>query len=455
MVVPVQMDPLMLGAPTPEVLRALLAIRWCVVAMYACIAVRLVQGDTFFGALPDFIPMLAGTFLLRDDEWFGNFVRSVQPMCPMFGQGLMCLPSFMVLCGMNGTLGIVRVVSYGTLRIEGKQGASSLLPFMVLTSSLIDVVACCASCWAWKVLHRSRAGLLDDAADVEHGQFGDLYQPVDASQLRQAEAMRRAIELARLAGGGGTVAAGGGGAPMPSDEDPALTYAIRQSMRAQDAGGGAGGEEEDHLLAQAIQASQAAALASSTGAPGHGPLTPGFSGFAGAGGDPELERALRESQQAEDRHIMQEQDREFEESLAMDQVREQQEREARQEQDRQEQEARELAAAKEQQRMDTEAAIAKGLEEARARLPAEPAAGEAGRVLLLFRLPSGQRRQRAFLASNLVGSLYDFVETEEEDMARNTYRLVSQAPRRVYEDREQTLEAAGVQNQSVILAEVD
>mmetsp|Transcript_2567 Transcript_2567/g.4638 ORF Transcript_2567/g.4638 Transcript_2567/m.4638 type:complete len:450 (+) Transcript_2567:107-1456(+) len=449
MVVPVQMDPLMLGTPSPEVLRALLSIRWCVMVMYACIAIRLLQGDSFFAALTDFIPALAGTFLLRDDEWFGNFVRSVQPIVPMFGQGgLMCLPSFMVLCGMNGTLGIVRVASYGTLHIPGRKGASSLLPFMVLTSSVVDVVASIASCWTWKVLHRSRAGLLDDAADVEHGQLTETYQPMDAAQLRQAEAMRRAIELARLANAGGAVA-GSGGAAMLAEEDPAVRYAIQQSMRAQGGGGG----EEDHLLAQAIQASQAAALAGEAD-PG---FAPGFSGFAGsgAGEDPELERALRESQHEEDRHIMQEQDREFEESLAMDQVREQQEREAREEEQRREEEARAQAALEEQRRVEEEAAFAKALEEKRLRLPAEPPAGTDGRVSLLFRLPRGTKKQRAFLSSDIVGSLYDYVEVEDEEMARSSYRLVSQAPRRVYEVREQTLEAAGVENQSVILAEVD
>lgn len=441
MVVPVQMDPLMLGTPSPEVLRALLSIRWCVMAMYACIAIRLLQGDTFFITF-DFIPALAGTFLLRDDEWFGNFVRSVHP-----GQGgLMCLPSFMVLCGMNGTMGIVRVVSFGALHIPGRKGGSSLLPLMVLTSSVVDILACVASCHTWKVLHRSRAGLLDDAADVEHGQLSDTYQPMDAAQLRQAEAMRRAIELTRLAAAGRTISAGGGAAAL-SEEDPALRYAIQQSMRAQGAEGG----EEDHLLAQAVMASQAAALAGGAD-PGIAAALSGFAG-SGAGEDPELERALRESQHEEDRHLMQEQDREFEESLAMDQVREQQEREAREEQQRREEEARAQAALEERRRVEEETAIAKALEEKRLRLPGEPPAGTDGRVSLLFRLPSGQRKQRAFLASDTVACLYDFVEVEDEEMARSSYRLVSQAPRRVYEAREQTLEAAGVENQTVILAE--
>jgi hypothetical protein len=201
--------------------------------------------------------------------------------------------------------------------------------------------------------------------------------------------------------------------------------------------------EEDALLIQAVQQSQAAAL-------------------AGGHADPEVERILRESEAAEGRRIMQEQNAEFEEALAMDQVREAQEQEAREaalreEQRVQEEEEREKLEEEERQRLEAEAKeqTAKLLEEKRQRLPEEPAVGEPGRVVLLFRLPRGQRRQRAFKATDCVSSLYDFVDTQDEEMAESVYCLVTQVPRRVYKDREQTLEAAGVENQSVILAEVD
>jgi len=146
----------------------------------------------------------------------------------------------------------------------------------------------------------------------------------------------------------------------------------------------------------------------------------------------------------------------------MDQARERSEREAKEQAQAEEQrlrEEQERLQAEEAQRQQLEeeraAEALRSVEEKRSRLPAEPVAGESGRVLLLFRLPSGQRSQRAFRASDCVSSLYDFVETEDPQMALNTYCLVTQVPRRVYKDRDQTLEVAGVENQTVILAEVE
>jgi hypothetical protein len=214
-------------------------------------------------------------------------------------------------------------------------------------------------------------------------------------------------------------------------------------MRSQAGVSGSTDGEEDALLMAAIQQSQAAALAGGTA-------------------DVEVDRILRQTEAEEGRRLVQEQDTEFEESLAMDQIRaaaeaEAQEQAAIEEQRRLEELERLQAEESSRKRLEEErvAAALRALEEKRSRLPAEPPVGETGRVALLFRLPSGQKKQRAFRSSDCVSSLYDFVEVEESHLAENTYCLVSQVPRRVYRGRDQTLEAAGVENQSVILAEVD
>mmetsp|Transcript_62105 Transcript_62105/g.110808 ORF Transcript_62105/g.110808 Transcript_62105/m.110808 type:complete len:294 (+) Transcript_62105:81-962(+) len=167
--------------------------------------------------------------------------------------------------------------------------------------------------------------------------------------------------------------------------------------------------------------------------------------------DADLQRAIRVSQNEEDRRIVQEQDREVEESLAVDRAREEAEKLKRQE----EEQEREREAAEKRRQAKDAAAAAEALVAKRERLPPEPLAGEAGRLMLAFRLPSGRRRQRAFSQRDRVGSLYDFVDVEEERLASEPYHLVTHVPKMVFSDRDATLEDAGVQNQAVLLVEMD
>lgn len=167
--------------------------------------------------------------------------------------------------------------------------------------------------------------------------------------------------------------------------------------------------------------------------------------------DADLRRAIQISQNEEDRRIVQEQDREVEESLAVDRAREEGERLRRQEEEKE----REREAAEKRRQVEEAAAAAEALAAKRARLPPEPSAGEAGRLVLAFRLPSGRRRQRAFSQCDRVGSLYDFVDVEEERLASEPYHLVTHVPKMVFSDRDATLVDAGVQSQAVLLVEMD
>lgn len=163
--------------------------------------------------------------------------------------------------------------------------------------------------------------------------------------------------------------------------------------------------------------------------------------------DEMLAQAMMMSQQEEEnrqrQHLREQQEAELRESVLMDQMREQRE-----------QEQRALEAAEERSRLEEEQRQAAELEAKRKRVPEEPPAGEPGRVALMFRLPDGQRIQRAFRSSEAVGSLYDFLDAQlGQEFARKPYRLVSTMPRREFVDREQKLSEADIRNQFVLMAE--
>eukprot|EP00930_Biecheleria_cincta_P039487 TRINITY_DN27142_c0_g1_i1.p1 TRINITY_DN27142_c0_g1~~TRINITY_DN27142_c0_g1_i1.p1 ORF type:complete len:458 (+),score=86.08 TRINITY_DN27142_c0_g1_i1:112-1485(+) len=80
------------------------------------------------------------------------------------------------------------------------------------------------------------------------------------------------------------------------------------------------------------------------------------------------------------------------------------------------------------------------------------------RIELLFRMPSGKRLKCEFSASDVVGSLYDFVEThaasEPEIRHGRQYKLASLHPRRVYSVKQDTLSEAGLEHQLVVNVEL-
>mmetsp|Transcript_29748 Transcript_29748/g.64365 ORF Transcript_29748/g.64365 Transcript_29748/m.64365 type:complete len:304 (-) Transcript_29748:79-990(-) len=172
-----------------------------------------------------------------------------------------------------------------------------------------------------------------------------------------------------------------------------------------------------------------------------------------------LQQALQASQQEADQRqrqsLRQEQEAELQESILMDQMREQQRREEERQQAAA-QEASEAARAEEERlKAEEEARKAAELEAKKNALPAEPDASEPGRLALMIRMPGGQRLQRAFRKTESVGVIYDYVDlTAHDSLGGQKYRLVSTLPRKVFEAREETLEAAGIQNQFVLMVEL-
>lgn len=175
--------------------------------------------------------------------------------------------------------------------------------------------------------------------------------------------------------------------------------------------------------------------------------------------DEMLMEAMRISQAQEEsrqrQSLREQQDAELLESMMMDNMRAEEQQRLRAEEEELQRVAEQTRQEEEVKEREQKQRAAEELEAKRVRLAAEPAAGEAGRLLLMLRLPKGQRLQRAFRSSETIGSIYDFVDIQElEELKGEQYRLVSTMPRKAYEDRQLTLAEAGIQNQFVLMVEM-
>lgn len=154
------------------------------------------------------------------------------------------------------------------------------------------------------------------------------------------------------------------------------------------------------------------------------------------------ERAAMLERQASSRHsladpalihnrsLRAEQDNAFEESLALDRAMEASRRS--------EAERVETAAREEAQRSIQ---LAERREQKRKRVPdAPPKEVKEGVRELMIRLPNGRRLQRRFFATDKVGSVYDFVETEVEGLGEGAFELVQAFPKKSFVDRSLSLD---------------
>lgn len=179
-----------------------------------------------------------------------------------------------------------------------------------------------------------------------------------------------------------------------------------------------------------------------------------------------LATAIRASEQEDRKDLRDSQQREYEESLAIDRQREEEKRQREQEEEQRRKESEE---AEEQKRREEEQAktaakaeedalrarILARTEEARNKLGSEPPAEEQGRVVMRVRTPEGKALKRAFRSTDLVSQVYDFILAEGgEDLASQTFRLIATMPRVVYENKEATLDAAGLRGQCALLVEI-
>eukprot|EP00440_Ansanella_granifera_P031748 gb/GFBE01034457.1/.p1 GENE.gb/GFBE01034457.1/~~gb/GFBE01034457.1/.p1 ORF type:complete len:297 (+),score=94.30 gb/GFBE01034457.1/:1-891(+) len=171
----------------------------------------------------------------------------------------------------------------------------------------------------------------------------------------------------------------------------------------------------------------------------------------------QMMRALQMSQANEEaqerQRLREQQELELAESILMDQQREQEAARLRAEEEELRRVAEQTRLEEEKRQQQAEEQVEAELQAKRARLPSEPAAGESGRMQLMLRLPNGQRLQRAFRGSDAIAALYDFVDLTCQELQSQQYRLVSNMPRKAYEDRQQSLADAGIQNQFVLMVE--
>lgn len=130
------------------------------------------------------------------------------------------------------------------------------------------------------------------------------------------------------------------------------------------------------------------------------------------------------------RSLRAQQDLEFEESLAMDRAIEHSERA---EALRKEQEA------KAEERRAREIAMTRKMK--RLRVPPVPPPDCKEKITeLAIRLPTGVRLQRRFLASDTIGNVYDFIQSEVEELVKVDFELMTTYPRKSFTDREMSLE---------------
>lgn len=166
-------------------------------------------------------------------------------------------------------------------------------------------------------------------------------------------------------------------------------------------------------------------------------------------------RATKNEEETRQRaRLIDEQRSEYEESLLIDKAKQEERlhREREEEERRKaEDEMKSKADLEEKARIDRVATL---IEEARARLKDEPPKEEKSRVMVKVGTPQGKSLKRAFRSDDKISQIYDYVIVEGgEEFAFGRFCLLQQYPKTTYEDREKTLQAAGLQGQCALLVQ--
>ncbi|KAF4745868.1 pre-rRNA processing and 40S ribosomal subunit assembly, partial [Perkinsus olseni] len=250
--------------------------------------------------------------------------------------------------------------------------------------------------------------------------------------------------------------------PLQRQEDEALRQAIENSKKTASAGGDASGstseaacisdDSVDHMDVEVMQSQEAAYNRARSNEFLTGPSPSALSSQSQVSDAERVERETQRLRAMVDRETRQVQDEEYLESLKMDRKREE-------EKQKRDEEISDAAA--------KYVILKSSMKRKREGLPPEPEKGTAGRVEVAARLFNGKRVQRAFLDSEPVSVLYDWMDSElfhdhdraaaaataeEEDHGQEfteadlNYHLVSRMPRRVFDKRDITMKDAGIEN---------
>jgi hypothetical protein len=214
----------------------------------------------------------------------------------------------------------------------------------------------------------------------------------------------------------------------------------RALASAANAGGGSGRSVVDDELPEGVTAAEREEArmleAAMLGVPYEGPV-PDAGGAGGLGVSGFGLGAAPSAEVAEARLIRSDTDWAYEESLRLDR-----EKEAARKAEAEAAEAAAAAAAAAAEKEARDALVAA----ANDALPDEPAAGGDDVVDIAVKLPDGRRVRRRFCKSHPLQSVFNFLVSHEH-LAPGTYRLMSQFPRRAFEDHAPgapTLEEAGL-----------
>lgn len=183
-----------------------------------------------------------------------------------------------------------------------------------------------------------------------------------------------------------------------------------------------------------------------------------------------MAQALQAQEHEEDTRnrsmLRDEQAREYEESLRIDRQRKEEKLQKQQEEEQKQKEAEEAevqkrkeeekAKDKEKEEEDAKRArIISSVEDARSRLSDEPSAEDPGRVVVRIRTPEGKALKRAFRGTDAISQVYDYAVAEGgETLASQQFRLITNMPRSVYENRKATLQDSGLRGQCALLVEI-
>jgi len=149
------------------------------------------------------------------------------------------------------------------------------------------------------------------------------------------------------------------------------------------------------------------------------------------------------------RDLLEEQNREYQQSLLADEEKERKIREERQQEEAEEkrllreEEERRMQEAMKEKRKQVE------LEAKRKQLSTEPTESN-GSTAIVIRLPDGVRLSRRFYRTDHLQAVYDFVDVQT-NMLLPDYHLVSSYPRQVFSNHAVTLEEAKLFPQAVLL----
>lgn len=262
-------------------------------------------------------------------------------------------------------------------------------------------------------------------------------------------------------------------APQPAmddEDDPLLAEAIQASLRGADADadadGAAGAQEDTRSMIERFPALKAQLEAEQRAAAGGGgqegmaaAMAAAMAGdfdFAPQSSQPWQPPAPASPGTLEARRVREEQDQAYQESLEMDRIREQSKKQA--ELEAKEAEARFMAesqaAAQAQEAAANQAAVE--LEKLKNELPPEPAAG-AGVVTVVVRLQDGSRiAPRRFNDSDKIAHVYGFVSIAIQDktgIASEAFELVANMPMRSFKDKNLTLAQAELEGQTLLIVQ--